>query len=77
MFELFHEINLYNLLLSKIKKIYTIKSNSKNYSYEDVAVSAIETENKIVGFFYQDIFSSNFFRYIKFLQINTFLKLIW
>jgi predicted dehydrogenase len=64
-FELVHEINLINLLFGKIKKIYTIKSNSKNYNCEDVAVSIIETKNKTVGTLYQDMFSNFFFRNIK------------
>ena len=64
-FELVHEINLINLLFGKIKKIYTIKSNSKNYNCEDVAASIIETKNKTVGTLYQDMFSNFFFRNIK------------
>jgi len=64
-FELVHEINLINLVFGKIKKIYTIKSNSKNYNCEDVAVSIIETKNKTVGTLYQDMFSNFFFRNIK------------
>jgi predicted dehydrogenase len=74
-FELVHEINLINLLFGKINKIYTIKSNSKNYSCEDVAVSTIETENKIVGSLYQDMFSSIFFRYIKIMTNKSFFEI--
>jgi len=74
-FELVHEINLINLLFGKINKIYTIKSNSKNYSCEDVAVSTIETENKIVGSLYQDMFSSIFFRYIKIVTNKYFFEI--
>ncbi len=74
-FELVHEINLINLLFGNIKKIYTIKSNSKKYSCEDVAVSAIETENKIVGSLYQDMFSSIFFRYIKIVTNKIFFEI--
>jgi len=74
-FELVHEINLINLLFGKIKKIYTIKSNSENFSCEDIAVSAIETENKIVGSLYQDMFSSIFFRYIKIVTNKCFFEI--
>ena len=74
-FELVHEINLINLLFGKIKKIYTIKSNSKNYSCEDVAVSAIETENKIVGSLYQDMFSKTFFRSIRIVTNKKFFEI--
>jgi predicted dehydrogenase len=74
-FELVHEINLINLLFGKIKKIYTIKSNSKRYSCEDVAVSVIETENKIVGSLYQDMFSRVFFRYIKIVTNKFFFEI--
>ena len=64
-FELVHEINLINLLFGKITKISTIKSNSNDFNCEDVAISIIETENKIIGSLYQDMFSKVFFRSIK------------
>ena len=74
-FELVHEINLINLLFGKIKKISTIKSNSKNFKCEDIAVSIIETENKIVGSLYQDMLSNIFFRYITIVTNNNFFKI--
>lgn len=74
-FELVHEINLINLLFGKIKKIYTIKSISENYSCEDIAVSAIETENKIIGTLYQDMFSRVFFRSIKIVTNKSFFEI--
>jgi|TARA_B110000971_G_scaffold203333_1_gene223798 predicted dehydrogenase len=74
-FELVHEINLINLLFGKIKKISTIKSNSKNFRCEDVAVSIIKTENKIVGSLYQDMFSKFFFRYIAIVTNKSFFKI--
>lgn len=74
-FELVHEINLINLLFGKIKKISTIKSNSKNFKCEDIAVSIIETENKIVGSLYQDMLSNIFFRYITIVTNKNFFKI--
>lgn len=74
-FELVHEINLINLLFGKIKKISTIKSNSKNSMCEDIAVSIIETENKIVGSLYQDMLSNIFFRYITIVTNKNFFKI--
>ena len=74
-FELVHEINLINLLFGKIKKISTIKSNSKNFRCEDLAVSIIETENKIVGSLYQDMFSNVFFRNITIVTNKFFFKI--
>jgi predicted dehydrogenase len=74
-FELVHEINLINLLFGKVKKISTIKSNSKNFKCEDLAVSIIETENKITGSLYQDMFSKIFFRYIIITTNKSFFKI--
>jgi predicted dehydrogenase len=74
-FELVHEINLINLLFGKVKKISTIKSNSKNFKCEDLAVSIIETENKIAGSLYQDMFSKIFFRYIIITTNKSFFKI--
>ena len=45
-FELVHEVNLINLLFGKIKKINTLKSFSKKFNCEDIAVSIIETKKK-------------------------------
>ena len=64
-FELIHEINLINMLFGKIKKINTLKSKSKKFNCEDVAVSIIETEKEIVGTLYQDMYSNTLFRFIK------------
>ena len=64
-----------NLLFGKIKKISTIKSNSKNFSCEDLAVSIIETENKIVGSLYQDMISNVFFRNITIVTNKFFFKI--
>lgn len=64
-FELVHEVNLINSLFGRIKKINTFKSKSQKFNCEDVAVSIIETEKKIVGTLYQDILSNTFFRNIK------------
>ena len=74
-FELIHEINLINLLFGKIKKISTIKSNSENYKCEDVAVSIIETKNKILGSLYQDMLSNVLFRYINIVTNKNFFKI--
>ena len=56
-------------------KISTIKSNSKNSKCEDIAVSIIETENKIVGSLYQDMLSNIFFRYITIVTNKNFFKI--
>jgi predicted dehydrogenase len=74
-FELIHEINLINLLFGKIKKISTIKSNSEKFNCEDVAVSIIETKNKILGSLYQDMLSNVLFRYIKIVTNKCFFKI--
>jgi len=74
-FELIHEINLINLLFGKIKKISTIKSNSENFKCEDIAVSIIETKNKILGSLYQDMLSNVLFRYIKIVTNKFFFKI--
>ena len=74
-FELVHEINLINLLFGKIKKISTIKSNSEKFNCEDVAVSIIETKNKILGSLYQDMLSNVLFRYIKIVTNKCFFKI--
>ena len=71
-FELVHEVNLINLLFGRIKKINTFKSNSKKFNCEDVVVSIIETEKKIVGTLYQDILSNTFFRTIKIVTNKNF-----
>jgi predicted dehydrogenase len=70
-FELVHEINLINLLFGKIKKISTIKSDSNDFNCEDVAISIIETKNKVIGSLYQDMFSKVFFRVIKIVTNKT------
>ena len=75
-FELVHEINLINLLFGKIKKINTFKSNSTKFSCEDTAVSIIETEKKIVGTLYQDMFSNIFFRNITIVTNKSFFNSI-
>ena len=74
-FELVHEINLINFLFGKIKKIKTIKSASKKFKCEDTAVSIIETEKKIVGTLYQDMFSRIYFRWIKIVTDNYFFEI--
>jgi predicted dehydrogenase len=71
-FELVHEVDLINLLFGKIKTINTLKSNSKKFNCEDVAVSIIETEKKIIGTLYQDMVSNIFFRNIKIIANNAF-----
>ena len=70
-FELVHEVNLINLLFGKIKKIMTIKSNSKEYKCEDAAVSIVSTEKNIIGTLYQDMFSNILFRNIKIVTDKT------
>ena len=74
-FELVHEINLINLLFGKVKKISTIKSNSENFKCENIAVSIIETKNKILGSLYQDMISNVLFRYIKIVTNKHFFKI--
>ena len=74
-FELVHEINLINLLFGKIKKISTIKSNSKDFNCEDVAISIVETENNIIGSLYQDMFSKTFFRSIRIVTNKKFFEI--
>ncbi len=74
-FELIHEINLINLLFGKIKKISTIKSNSENFKCEDIAISIIETKNKILGSLYQDMLSNVLFRYIIIVTNKYFFKI--
>ena len=64
-----------NLLFGKIKKISTLKSNSEKFKCEDVAVSIIETKNKILGSLYQDMLSNVLFRYIKIVTNKCFFKI--
>jgi predicted dehydrogenase len=71
-FELVHEVNLINLLFGKIKKINTLKSSSKKFNCEDVAVSIVETQKKIIGTLYQDMVSNIFFRSIKIITTNFY-----
>ena len=63
------------MLFGKIKKIFTLKSNSKKYNCEDAAVSIIETENKIIGSLYQDMHCKVFFRYIKIVTNKDFFEI--
>jgi len=63
-FELVHEVNLISNLFGKILKIKTFKKSASNFQCEDIATSIIQTDQKIIGTLYQDMYSRIFFRNI-------------
>jgi predicted dehydrogenase len=75
-FELIHEINLLKFIFGDFIKINTYSEKiNKKFNCEDVAVSIIKTQKKVIGSLYQDMVSPVFFRKLSIVCLKNYYEI--